>query len=73
MVVIFVSDETIQQQVMDFRAPFDEFNREVIGQTETDLDQTTCQQQECSLGDAMTDAMVYYRNQNGGTIDFAIQ
>ncbi|KAK9896117.1 5'-nucleotidase [Cystobasidium minutum MCA 4210] len=65
-------DEEYQNQVMEWRQPFDEFNREVIGQTQTDLDQTTCQEQECTLGDAMTDAMVYYRNRNGGTVDFAL-
>ena len=66
-------DKDYQEEVIGWRAPFEEFNREIIGQTTTDLDQTTCQEQECTLGDAMTDAMVYYRNQNGGSIDLAIQ
>jgi 5'-nucleotidase len=53
--------------------PFEEFSREVVGQTATDLDQSTCQQMECTLGNAMTDAMEYYRRNVGANVDFALQ
>lgn len=63
----------MQQEILGFRAPFDEFSRQVIGTTATDLDQTTCQQMECTLGNAVTDSMVFARTQVGANIDFAIQ
>lgn len=38
---------TLQAQIDEWRIPFEEFAGEVIGVTEVELDQTTCQEQEC--------------------------
>lgn len=38
---------TLQAQIDEWRGPFEEFAAEVIGTTNVELDQTTCQQQEC--------------------------
>lgn len=71
-----VQDPEVQAQVDAWRGPFEEFAAEVIGQTENDLDQTTCQLGDCLLGQVMTDAMLEYRlNQTVGQPlrpDFAI-
>jgi len=65
-------NDTLQDQILEWREPFDAFSREVVGQTTTDLDQTTCQQQECTLGNAVTDSMVYARTSIGATVDFGL-
>lgn len=38
---------TLQAQIDEWRGPFEEFAAEVIGTTNVELDQTTCQEQEC--------------------------
>lgn len=43
-------DPEMQAAVMEWRAPFDEFAKEVVGTTDIVLDQTTCQTKECLLG-----------------------
>ena len=63
---------TLQAQIEEWRVPFEEFAAEVIGTTNVELDQTTCQEQECLLGDFMADAMLEYRQNNSDSADFAI-
>ncbi|PKS11063.1 hypothetical protein jhhlp_002824 [Lomentospora prolificans] len=62
-------DEELQAKIKEWRGPFEEFAAEVIGETKVELDQTTCQQKECTLGDFMADAMVQYRLKNAGEAD----
>ena len=69
----FNLDETLQDQILEWREPFDAFSREVVGQTTTDLDQTPCLLQVCTLGNAVTDSMVYARTSIGATVDFGLQ
>lgn len=60
-------DAEVQALVDAWRGPFEEFAAEVIGVTENELDQTTCQQGDCLLGQVMADAMLEYRlNQTVG-------
>ncbi|KAH7309528.1 Metallo-dependent phosphatase-like protein [Stachybotrys elegans] len=69
-------DPEVQALVDSWRGPFEEFAAEVIGYTENELDQTTCQQGDCLLGQVMSDAMLEYRlNQTAGSPtrpDFAL-
>jgi len=65
-------DEDLQEQIEEWRIPFEEFAAEVLGTSEVELDQTTCQQQECLLGDFMADAMLAYRKNNTDDVDFAL-
>ncbi|KAL1801522.1 hypothetical protein ACET3X_001864 [Alternaria dauci] len=68
----YIDDEDLQEQVEEWRIPFEEFAAEVLGTSEVELDQTTCQQQECLLGDFMADAMLSYRKNNTDDVDFAL-
>ncbi|KAM0722847.1 hypothetical protein Q7P37_001045 [Cladosporium fusiforme] len=63
---------TLQAQIDEWRGPFEEFAAEVVGTTNVVLDQTSCQRQECTLGDFMADAMLEYRLNNSDSADFAI-
>lgn len=54
-------DEELQAQIEEWRGPFEEFAAEVIGETTVELDQTTCQEKECTLGNVMADAMLEFR------------
>ena len=65
-------DADLQKQIESWRGPFEEFAAEVLGKSEVELDQTTCQEQECLLGDFMADAMLSYRKNNSDDVDFAI-
>jgi 2',3'-cyclic-nucleotide 2'-phosphodiesterase (5'-nucleotidase family) len=65
-------DKGLQAQIESWRGPFEEFAAEVLGTSEVELDQTTCQRQECLLGDFMADAMLAYRKNNTDDVDFAI-
>ena len=40
-------------EVKDWRKPFDVFSKQVVGETSVELDQSSCQSQECSLGDVV--------------------
>lgn len=65
-------DANLQAQIEEWRGPFEEFAAEVLGTSNVELDQTTCQQKECLLGDFMADAMLSYRKNNTDEVDFAI-
>ncbi|KAI9163054.1 5'-nucleotidase [Paramyrothecium foliicola] len=61
-------DEELEAKIKEWRGPFEEFAAEVIGQSEVELVQSTCQTEECTLGNVMTDAMLDYRSD----ADFAL-
>ena len=65
-------DPELQGEIEAWRGPFEAFAAEVVGKSDVVLDQTTCQQKECLLGDFMTDAMLDYRVSNGAKVDFAL-
>lgn len=65
-------DPELQAQIEEWRGPFEEFAAEVLGTSQVELDQTTCQQGECLLGDFMADAMLAYRKNNSADVDFAL-
>lgn len=65
-------DPALQANITAWRGPFEEFAAEVLGVSTVVLDQTTCQQRECLLGDFMADAMYDYRASAGEDVDFAI-
>ncbi|KAK5655121.1 hypothetical protein OQA88_6020 [Cercophora sp. LCS_1] len=54
-------DPGLQEQIEEWREPFDALGAEVIGFSEVVLDQTLCVTQECVLGNFFTDAMLYDR------------
>ncbi|KAK4164047.1 Metallo-dependent phosphatase-like protein [Cladorrhinum sp. PSN259] len=69
-------DPELQSEILAWRKPFEEYAAEVVGQSNVELDQSTCQLGECLLGDFMADAMLEYR-QNLSTpdsppVDFAL-
>ncbi|KAI0903212.1 Metallo-dependent phosphatase [Ustulina deusta] len=64
-------DEGLQAQIEAWRGPFEEFAAEEIGESKIVLDQTTCQEQECALGDLISDAMLQYRLASGSPAVFA--
>ncbi|KAH7397452.1 Metallo-dependent phosphatase-like protein [Pyrenochaeta sp. MPI-SDFR-AT-0127] len=65
-------DQKLQEQIQEWRGPFEAFAAEVLGTSKVDLDQTTCRVQECLLGDFMADAMVAYRKNSTQDVDFAL-
>jgi 2',3'-cyclic-nucleotide 2'-phosphodiesterase (5'-nucleotidase family) len=65
-------DPDLQAQIKAWRGPFEAFAAEVLGNSQVELDQTSCQKQECLLGDFMADAMLAYRKNNSQDVDFAI-
>ena len=44
-------DLELQKQIEEWRGPFEEFAKQEVGYSNVELDQTTCQQKECLLGD----------------------
>lgn len=54
-------EKSLQDRILAWRKPFEEFASQVIGTTKNELDQTTCQKTDCLLGQAMVDAMLDYR------------
>lgn len=65
-------DADLQAQIDEWRGPFEEFAAEVIGISNVELDQTTCQEKECLLGDFMADAMLDYRKNSSEGVHFAL-
>ncbi|KAI1653994.1 Metallo-dependent phosphatase [Daldinia decipiens] len=65
-------DEDLQTQVEEWRKPFEKFAAEEIGTTNVVLDQSTCQKQECTLGDLVSDSMLQYRVDGGSKAAFAL-
>lgn len=52
--------------------PLEAFPSEVLGESNVVLDQSTCQRQECLLGDFTADAMLSCRRSLSSTVDFAL-
>lgn len=46
-------DPQLKLEVPIWRQPFDELSKQVVGETSVELDQSTCQVQECTLGDVV--------------------
>ncbi|KAM5372175.1 hypothetical protein ACJZ2D_007575 [Fusarium nematophilum] len=54
-------DEDLQKKIDAWRKPFEKFAAEKVGSTRVELDQTTCREEDCLLGQVMADAMLEYR------------
>jgi 2',3'-cyclic-nucleotide 2'-phosphodiesterase (5'-nucleotidase family) len=65
-------DSDLQTQIETWAEPFEAFASEVLGESSVELDQTTCQDEECLLGDFMADAMLIYRQNQSDEVDFAL-
>jgi 2',3'-cyclic-nucleotide 2'-phosphodiesterase (5'-nucleotidase family) len=68
-------DPGLQAQIKEWRKPFEAFSAQKVGDSQVELDQTTCQQRECLLGDFMADAMYEYRFNSSDAVvkpDFAL-
>lgn len=70
-------DKDLQEKIESWRGPFEKYAAEVLGTTENELDQTTCQKGDCLLGQVMCDAMLEYRrnlteNSDAEPADFAL-
>ncbi|KAI0117958.1 Metallo-dependent phosphatase-like protein [Nemania sp. FL0031] len=65
-------DEDLQAQVDAWRGPFEEFAAEEVGESSIVLDQSTCQEKECTLGDLISDAILQYRLDGGSAASFAL-
>ncbi|KXX81399.1 5'-nucleotidase [Madurella mycetomatis] len=64
-------DVELQEQIDEWRGPFEEYANQEIGYTNVLLDQTTCQQEECLLGDFVADAIFTYRLNGSSSPDTA--
>ncbi|KAF2843022.1 Metallo-dependent phosphatase [Patellaria atrata CBS 101060] len=65
-------DPDLQAQIDEWRVPFEEFAAEELGTSLSVLDQSTCQERECTLGNFMADAMLQYRLNLTNEVDFAL-
>jgi 5'-nucleotidase len=70
-------DKDLQEKIESWRGPFEKYAAEVLGTTENELDQATCQKGDCLLGQVMCDAMLEYRrnlteNSDAKPADFAL-
>ena len=65
-------DEKLQAEIDQWRKPFEAFAAQVVGKSDVELDQTTCQRKECLLGDFMADAMLTYRKNISSAAHFAL-
>ncbi|KAH7152788.1 Metallo-dependent phosphatase-like protein [Dactylonectria macrodidyma] len=59
-------DAGLNKTIKSWRGPFEKFAAKVVGETEVELDQTTCQEGDCLLGQVMADAMYAYRLEQAG-------
>jgi len=57
-------DPKVKARVKNYAKGFDVFAKQIVGFTETPLDQTTCQTMECNLGDLVCDAMAAFSPSN---------
>lgn len=65
-------DADLQAQVVEWRAPFEEYANEVVGESSVELGQNTCQLEECLMGDIMADAAEAYGKRLDSGVDFSI-
>jgi len=65
-------DPALQAEVNAWREPFDDYAKEVVGFITDVLDETKCQQSECTLGNYISDAILDYRLSLGAKVDGAI-
>jgi 2',3'-cyclic-nucleotide 2'-phosphodiesterase (5'-nucleotidase family) len=55
-------DRKVQKLVEEWREPFEGYIKTVVGSAKDEFDQITCQSEECSMGNLITDAMIASRN-----------
>lgn len=60
-------DARVRQKVIEWRAPFSKFSREIVGHVASTALSNNCQYRECSLGNLVCDVMVAFRNSGGET------
>lgn len=65
-------DAGLQAQIVEWRAPFQEYANEVVGESSVDLGQDTCQLEECLMGDIMADAAEAYGKGLDAGVAFSI-
>ncbi|CAG8577893.1 5'-nucleotidase [Rhizophagus irregularis DAOM 181602=DAOM 197198] len=61
-------DSKVLDLVEKWRAPFDDYVKTVIGTADDEFVQSTCQQEECSIGNLVTDAMLVSRNESNAAL-----
>ncbi|KAF9528279.1 Metallo-dependent phosphatase-like protein, partial [Crepidotus variabilis] len=52
----------LKSQISEWAKAFDEYSKTVVGSTDQKLVQSTCQSEECTMGDFSADAMEDYRS-----------
>ncbi|KAJ1328967.1 5'-nucleotidase [Microdochium nivale] len=60
-------DPELQAEVVEWAQAFKAFASEKVGETTTFLDQKTCQEKECTLGDVTAEALLQYRVASGAS------
>jgi len=65
-------DTELQKEIKDWRGPFEEYASVVLGYTDVVLEQSTCQEEECTLGDYVCDAMLDARTSTGSNVSSCI-
>ncbi|KXJ92526.1 5'-nucleotidase domain-containing protein [Microdochium bolleyi] len=60
-------DSELQAEVKEWAKAFQAFAGEKVGETTTFLDQASCQQKECTLGDVTAEALLQYRVESGSS------
>lgn len=60
-------DPKLQAEITEWAKAFEAFAGEKVGETTTFLDQTTCQEKECTLGDITSEALLQYRLASGSS------
>lgn len=65
-------DPHLESQIKEWAAPFAAYSATVVGSTAVDLIQSTCQTQECTLGNVIADAALWFRKNVTNAVDAAI-
>lgn len=65
-------DPALDRKIKSWRKPFDKFAQQVIGRATAAYDESSCQFEECEIGNLVADAMLRSRRQNGGRVNGAL-
>jgi 5'-nucleotidase len=65
-------DTAMFNEIKEWRQPFDAYGNQVIGHSDSLLDQTICQTVECNIGDFIADATLAYRRNVSEGVDLCI-
>jgi 2',3'-cyclic-nucleotide 2'-phosphodiesterase (5'-nucleotidase family) len=65
-------DADLQSQIEAWAEPFRNFTEEQVGSSNVELVQNTCMEQECELGDLISEALLQYRLASDSDAAFAI-